>query len=94
MIRHTQRRVEPPDTVLLVENANRQGFAVTNVSGTTLYVRFSAEPASANHFTFALGPGDVLDLLYGHDVYAGDITCLWSAATGGYAMVDEREALP
>ena len=69
-------------------NAARAGLVVTNVTGTACYLHFGSSDASAQCFTYALGPGDVLEMTMG-DIYDGAITYGWANATNGFLMVSE-----
>ncbi|MCA0268454.1 MAG: hypothetical protein LCH53_04435 [Bacteroidetes bacterium] len=91
-VRTTSTRVNyaanEPHGLALAANAARAGLVVTNVTGTTCYLLFGTDDASDERFTYALGPGDVLEMTNGV-VYDGAITYGWANATNGFLMVSE-----
>ena len=73
----------PINTQLLAANANRKGFAITNLSG-TLYLELGATATSAA-YTAVLYPGDYYESPFN---YVGVVAGLWSIGTGS-ALVRE-----
>lgn len=65
---------------LSVANPNREGFAVSNDSGSAMYLKEGAA-ASATSFTVKVPAGGYWEMPL-PPVYTGIITALWDTATG------------